>query len=193
MLKENESDVYFDLLEQYNIFLEGEKMNGNAAFYADQMFQVLDPIFGNTKERLMSNQLDIGFIFYSKTTDEYTNNLFKRTFIRPSCISEADNHTFDMAISSYLYLVLIKRSFDLEGSELIKLLKTVLTTNLTDKDIEELTSWYLNSLAGTTLYIQDNVKRRSEDSNPAFPVEVHYEPELERIGVTFIYRKQLDL
>lgn len=60
MLKENSSNAYFDLLEQYNIFLEGEKRNGNAAFYADQMFQVLDPIFGNTKEKLESNQLDIG-------------------------------------------------------------------------------------------------------------------------------------
>lgn len=190
MLKENSSNVYFDLLEQYNIFLEGEKMNGNAAFYADQMFKVLDSIFGNTKEKLESNQLDIGFIFYDKTTDEYTNNLLKRTFIRPSCISEVDNHTFDIAISSYLYLVLIKRSFDPAGSELIKLLKTVLTTNLTDKDIEELTSWYLNALSGVVFYMQDNIKKRSNDVNPAFPVEVHYEPELERIGVTFIYRQQ---
>lgn len=90
-----------------------------------------------------------------------------------------------------LYIkILIKRSFDLEGSELIKLLKTVLTANLTDKDIEELTSWYLNSLAGTTLYIQDNIKKRSNDANPAFPVEVHYEPELNRIGVTFVYKRR---
>lgn len=63
-------------------------MNGNAAAYADQMFQVLDPIFGNTKEKLESNQLDIGFIFYSKTTDEYYANLLQKVFIRPSCITE---------------------------------------------------------------------------------------------------------
>ena len=190
MLKENVSNIYSDLLEQYNIFLEGEKMNSNAASYADTMFQVLDPIFGNTKEGLMSNKLDIGFIFYSKTTDEYTNSLLKRVFIRPSCITEADNHTFDIAISSYLYLVLVKGSFDLEGNVLIKLLKTVLITNLTDKDIDELTSWYLNSLAGTILYIQDNIKKRSNNTNPAYPVEVHYEPELDRIGVTFVYKRR---
>lgn len=190
MLKENESNIYLDLLEQYNIFLEGEKMGNAAAVYADQMFKVLDPVFGNTKEGLISNKLDMGFIFYDKTDDKYTNNLLKRTFIRPSCISEADNHTFDIAISSYLYLVLIKKSFDLAGSGLIKLLRTVLTTNLTDKDIEELTSWYLNSLAGITLYIQDNIKKRSNDTNPAYPVEVHYEPELDRIGVTFVYKRR---
>ena len=86
--------------------------------------------------------------------------------------------------------VLIKRSFDLAGDELIKLLKTVLTSNVTDKDVEELTSWYLNSLAGTTLYIQDNIKKRSNDTNPAYPVEVHYEPELDRIGVTFVYKRR---
>jgi len=190
MLKENNSNAYLDLLEQYNIFLEGEKMNGNSAVYADQMFQVLDPIFGNTKEELIANKLDMGFIFYAKTNDEYTTNLLRKSFIRPSCVSEADNHTFDIAISSYLYLVLVKGSFNLEGNELIKLLKTVLTTNLTDKDIEELTSWYLNSLAGTILYIQDNTKKRSEDTNPAYPVEVHYEPELDRIGVTFVYKRR---
>ena len=190
MLKENESNIYLDLLEQYNIFLEGEKMGNAAAVYADQMFKVLDPVFGNTKEGLISNKLDMGFIFYDKTDDEYTTNLLKRTFIRPSCISEADSHTFDLAISSYLYLVLIKRSFDLKGNELIKLLKTVLTTNLTDKDIEELTSWYLDSLSGVISYIQDSIKKRANDSNPAYPIEVHYEPDLERIGVTFVYRQQ---
>lgn len=190
MLKENNSNAYLDLLEQYNIFLEGEKMNGNSAVYADQMFKVLDPVFGNTKEGLISNKLDMGFIFYDKTDDEYTNNLLKRTFIRPSCIPEVDNHTFDIAISSYLYLVLIKKSFDLAGDELIKLLKTVLTSNVTDKDVEELTSWYFNSLAGVILYMQDNIKKRSEAANPAYPVEVHYEPELERIGVTFVYKRR---
>ena len=190
MPKENNSNAYLDLLEQYNIFLEGEKMGNAAAVYADQMFKVLDPVFGNTKEGLMSNKLDMGFIFYDKTTDEYTNNLLKRAFTRPSCIPEVDNHTFDIAVSSYLYLVLVKRSFDLEGNELIKLLKMVLTTNLTDKDIKELTSWYLNSLAGTTLYMQDNIKKRSNDTNPAYPVEVHYEPELDRIGVTFVYKRR---
>lgn len=189
MLKENSSDAYFDLLEQYNIFLEGEKRNGNAGVYADQMFQVLDPIFGNTKEGLISNKLDIGFIFYDKAIDEYTNNLLRKSFIRPSCIAEDDEHIFDFAVSSYLYLVLIKQCSDLMVNDLIKLLRTVLTTDVTDKDIEELTSWHLDALSGIISYIQDNIKRRREDSNPAYPVEVHYEPDLERIGVMFIYRK----
>lgn len=190
MLKENKSNVYFDLLEQYNIFLEGEKMNRNAAIYADTMFQVLDPIFGNTKEGLMSNKLDIGFIFYSETTNEYTNNLLRKAFIRPSCITDGDSHTFDLAVSNYLYLVLIKQCSDLTDNDLIKLLRTVLTTNVIDKDIEELTSWYLDSLAGVISYIKDNIKKRSEDTNPAYPIEVHYEPELDRIGVTFVYKRR---
>lgn len=189
MLKENESNTYLDLLEQHNIYLEGEKMNGNAAVYADQMFKILDPVFGNTKEKLESNQLDIGFIFYDKTTDEYTNNLLKRTFIRPSCITEDDEHTFDRAVSSYLYLILIKQNTDLAVNDLIKLLRTVLAVDIEDKDIEELTSWYLDSLSGVISYIQDNIKKRANDSNPAYPIEVHYEPDLERIGVTFVYRK----
>ena len=190
MLKENDSNAYFDLLEQYNIFLEGEKRNGNAAFYADQMFQVLDPIFGNTKEKLESNQLDIGFIFYSKTTDEYCANLLQKVFIRPSCITEDDEYTFDRAVSSYLYLTLIKQNTDLTVNDLIKLLRTVLVVDIEDKNIEELTSWYLNSLSGVISYIQDNIKKRANDSNPAYPIEVHYEPDLERIGVTFVYRQE---
>lgn len=190
MLKENSSNAYFDLLEQYNIFLEGEKMNGNAAAYADQMFQVLDPIFGNTKEKLESNQLDIGFIFYSKSTDEYYANLLQKAFIRPSCITEDDDYTFDRAVSSYLYLILIKQNTDLTVNDLIKLLRTVLAVDIEDKDIEELTSWYLDSLSGVISYIQDSIKKRSEDTNPAYPVEVHYEPDLERIGVTFVYKQQ---
>lgn len=165
-------------------------MNGNAAAYADQMFQVLDPIFGNTKEKLESNQLDIGFIFYSKTTDEYCANLLQKVFIRPSCIAEDDEYTFDRAVSSYLYLILIKQNTDLTVNDLIKLLRTVLVVDIEDKNIEELTSWYLNSLSGVISYIQDNIKKRSEDTNPAYPVEVHYEPDLERIGVTFVYRQQ---
>ena len=190
MLKENESNAYLDLLEQYNIFLEGEKMNGNAAVYADRMFQVLDPIFGNTKEGLISNTLDMGFIFYDKAVDEYTNNLLRKSFIRPSCISEADNHTFDLAISSYLYLVLIKQCSDLKVNDLIKLLRTVLTADITDRDIEELSSWYLDSLSGVISYMQDNFKKRSQDANPAYPLEVHYEPDLDRIGVTFVYKRK---
>lgn len=190
MLKENDSNAYLDLLEQYNIFLEGEKMNGNSAVYADQMFQVLDPIFGNTKEELIANKLDIGFIFYSKTTDEYTNNLLRKSFIRPYCITEEDEHIFDLAVSSYLYLVLIKQCSDLKVNDLIKLLRTVLLSDIRDIDIKVLTSWYLGSLSGVISYIQDNIKKRSNDANPAFPVEVHYEPELNRIGVTFVYKRR---
>ena len=190
MLKDNNSNAYLDLLEQYNIFLEGEKMNGNSAVYADQMFQVLDPIFGNTKEGLMSNTLDMGFIFYDNTPDEYTNNLLNKVFIIPSCIPEKDEHIFDLAISSYLYLTLIKQCSDLKVNDLIKLLRTVLTVDITDRDIEELTSWYLGSLSGVISYIKDNFNKRSKDTNPAYPVEVHYEPELDRIGVTFVYKRR---
>lgn len=190
MLKENESNAYLDLLEQYNIFLEGEKMNGNAAVYADRMFQVLDPIFGNTKEGLISNALDMGFIFYSKATDEYTNNLLRKSFIRPSCILEDDEHIFDLAVSSYLYLILIKQCSNLIVNDLIKLLRTILTVDITDRDIEELSSWYLDSLSGVISYMQDNFKKRSQDTNPAYPLEVHYEPELDRIGVTFVYKRR---
>nr|DAQ18615.1 MAG TPA: hypothetical protein [Caudoviricetes sp.] len=190
MAKENNTNAYLDLLEQYNIYLEGEKMNGNSAVYADQMFQVLVPIFGNTKEKLESNQLDIGFIFYSKSTDEYYANLLQKAFIRPSCITEDDEYTFDRAVSSYLYLILIKQNTDLTVNDLIKLLRTVLVVDIEDKNIEELTSWYLNSLSGVISYIQDNIKKRSEDTNPAYPIEVHYEPDLERIGVTFVYKQQ---
>lgn len=190
MLKENNSNAYLDLLEQYSIFLEGEKMNGNAAVYADRMFQVLDPVFGNTKEGLMSNKLDIGFIFYNKTNDEYTNNLLRKSFIRPSCIPEDDEHIFDLAVSSYLYLVLIKQCSDLTVNDLIKLLRTVLVVDIRDIDIKVLTSWYLGSLPGVISYIQDNIKKRSNDTNPAYPVEVHYEPELNRIGVTFVYKRR---
>lgn len=190
MLKENDSNAYFDLLEQYNIFLEGEKMNGNAAVYADQMFQVLDPVFGNTKEGLISNKLDMGFIFYDKTNDEYTNNLLRKSFIRPSCITEEDEHIFDLAVSSYLYLVLIKQCSNLMVNDLIKLLRTVLLADIRDIDIKVLTSWYLGSLSGVITYMQDNIKKRSQDTNPAYPVEVHYEPELERIGVTFVYKRK---
>lgn len=189
MLKENNSNAYLDLLEQYNIFLEGEKMNGNSAVYADQMFKVLDPVFGNTKEGLISNKLDMGFIFYDKTTDEYTNNLLRKSFIRPSCILEDDGSTFDRAISSYLYLILVKHCSDLTVNDLIKLLRTVLLADIRDIDIKVLTSWYLGSLSGVILYMQDNFKKRSNSTSPAYPVEVHYEPELERIGVTFVYRK----
>lgn len=190
MLKENESNTYLDLLEQYNIFLEGEKMNGNAAVYADQMFQVLDPIFGNTKEGLITNTLDMGFIFYDKTAGEHTNNLLRKSFIRPSFILEDDEHIFDLAISSYLYLILIKQCSDLKVNDLIKLLRTVLTVDITDRDIEELTSWYIDALSGVISYLQDNIKKRSQDTNPAYPVEVHYEPELDRIGVTFVYKRK---
>lgn len=189
MLKENESNIYLDLLEQYNIFLEGEKMNRNSAIYADQMFKALDPIFGNTKEELIANKLDIGFIFYSKTTDEYTTSLLRKSFIRPSCIPKDDGSTFDRAISSYLYLILVKQCSDLTVNDLIKLLRTILVTDIRDIDIKVLTSWYLGSLAGVITYMQDNLKKRRDANNPAYPVEVHYEPELERIGVTFVYRK----
>ena len=190
MLKENNSNAYLDLLEQYNIFLEGEKMNGNSAIYADQMFQVLDPIFGNTKEELIANKLDMGFIFYSKTTDEYTTSLLRKSFIRPSCISEEDGSTFDRAVSSYLYLILVKHCSNLIVNDLIKLLRTVLVTDIRDIDIKALTSWYLGSLSGVISYMQDNIKKRSEATNPAYPVEVHYEPGLERIGVTFVYKRR---
>ena len=190
MLKENNSNAYFDLLEQYNIFLEGEKMNGNAAIYADTMFQVLDPIFGNTKEGLISNKLDMGFIFYSKTTDEYTTSLLRKFFIRPSCIQEDDGPTFDRAISSYLYLILVKHCSDLTVNDLIKLLRTVLLADIRDIDIKVLTSWYLGSLSGVITYMQDNIEKRRDANNPAYPLEVHYEPELERIGVTFVYKRR---
>lgn len=189
MLKENNSNAYLDLLEQYNIFLEGEKMGNAAAVYADQMFKVLDPVFGNTKEELIANKLDMGFIFYSKTTDEYTTSLLRKSFIRPSCISEEDGSTFDRAVSSYLYLILVKHCSNLIVNDLIKLLRTVLVTDIRDIDIKVLTSWYLGSLSGVITYIQDNIKKRANSTNPAYPVEVHYEPELERIGVTFVYRK----
>nr|DAN55956.1 MAG TPA: hypothetical protein [Caudoviricetes sp.] len=62
--------------------------------------------------------------------------------------------------------------------------------DIEDKNIEELTSWYLDSLSGVISYIQDNIKKRANDSNPAYPIEVHYEPDLERIGVTFVYRQE---
>lgn len=189
MLKENNSNTYLDLLEQYNIYLEGEKMNGNAAVYADQMFQVLDPIFGNTKEEIIANKLDIGFIFYDKTNDEYTTSLLRKSFIRPSCIAECDETVFDRAVSSYLYLILVKKCADFTVNDLIKLLRTVLVVDIRDVDIKVLTSWYLGSLSGVIHYLQDNIKKRADDINPAYPVEVHYEPDLERIGVTFVYRK----
>ena len=153
------------------------------------MFKVLDPIFGNTKEELIANKLDMGFIFYSKTTDEYTTSLLRKSFIRPSCISEEDGSTFDRAVSSYLYLILVKHCSDLIVNDLIKLLRTVLTVDIRDIDIKVLTSWYLGSLSGVISYMQDNIKKRSKDANPAYPLEVHYEPELARIGVTFVYRR----
>ena len=165
-------------------------MNSNSAVYADQMFQVLDPIFGNTKEELIANKLDIGFIFYNKTTDEYTTSLLRKSFIRPSCIPEEDEHIFDLAVSSYLYLVLIKQCSDLKVNDLIKLLRTVLLADIRDIDIKVLTSWYLGSLPGVISYIQDNIQKRSNDTNPAYPVEVHYEPDLERIRVTFVYKRR---
>lgn len=189
MLKENVSNIYSDLLEQYNIFLDGDKSNRSLCSRAKNIYQVLDPFFGNIKDELLTNRFNFSSVLYSTTTDKPIAKLLENVFIKPSCITENEGSTFDRAVSGYLYLILIKQCTALTVNDLIKLLRTVLVVDIEDKDIKELTSWYLDSLSGVISYLQDNIKKRGEDTNPAYPIEIHYEPDLEQIGVTFIYRK----
>ena len=190
MLKENVSNIYSDLLEQYNILLDGDKSNRSLCSRAKNIYQVLDPVFGNNKDGLLTNRLNISSVLYTATTEKPIAKLLENIFIRPSCIPEKYHDAFDRAISVYLYFKLIKQSSILKLNDLIKLLKAVIMSYITTSDIKEIITWYRNYLSGVILYLQYNFKLKATDINPSYPVEIHYVPKLERIGVTFVYKRR---
>lgn len=184
------SSNYDVLFQQYKDFESYNDGHGDPSLYKDDMFKVLDPIFTRTKRNYTIGQLKIISAKYTpRSGDIHLNKMIMKTFFKPVDIAEpSDLKRFDDAISSYLYLYLVKKCINIPCKDLIWLLHDALETEIGIMEAKRVEAWYKEGIAPLLTYLSYQASTMSRNSLPGYMIDVEYNTNSQSIICKIIRR-----
>ena len=169
------SNNYDVLFQQYKEFESYKDGHGDPSLYKDDMFKVLDPIFTRTKRNYTIGELKIFSIKYTpRSSDIHLNKMISKAFFKPVDIEFSDLKRLDDAISSYLYLYLVKKCINIPCKDLIWLLHDVLETEVEVLEAKRVEAWYREGIAPLLTYLSYQASTMSRNSLPGYMIDVEY-------------------
>lgn len=169
------SNNYDVLFQQYKDFESYKDGHGDPSLFKDEMFKVLDPIFTRTKRGYTIGELKIITVKYTpRSSDIHLNKMIAKAFFKPVDIELSDLKRFDDAISSYLYLYLVKKYISIPCKDLIWLLHDVLETEVRVLEAKRVEAWYKEGLAPLLTYLSYQASIVSRNSLPGHMIDVEY-------------------
>lgn len=167
------SNNYDVLFQQYKDFESYKDGHGDPSLFKDEMFKVLDPIFTRTKRGYTIGELKIITVKYTpRSSDIHLNKMIAKAFFKPVDIELSDLKRFDDAISSYLYLYLVKKYISIPCKDLIWLLHDVLETEVRVLEAKRVEAWYKEGLAPLLTYLSYQASIVSRNSLPGHMIDV---------------------
>lgn len=169
------SNNYDILFQQYKEFESYKDGHGDPSLYKDNMFKVLDPIFTRTKRNYTIGELKIISVKYTpRSSDIHLNKMISKAFFKPVDIEFSDLKRLDDAISSYLYLYLVKKYINIPCKDLIWLLHDVLETEVEVLEAKRVEAWYREGIAPLLTYLSYHASVMSRNSLPEYMIDVEY-------------------
>jgi hypothetical protein len=169
------SNNYDVLFQQYKDFESYKDGHGDPSLFKDEMFKVLDPIFTRTKRNYTIGQLKIISTKYTpRSSDIHLNKMIAKAFFKPVDIELSDLKRFNDAISSYLYLYLVKKYINIPCKDLIWLLHDVLETEVGIIEAKRIEAWYKEGIAPLLTYLSYQASILSRNSRPGYMIDVEY-------------------
>lgn len=183
------SNNYDVLFQQYKDFESYKDGHGDPSLYKDNMFKVLDPIFTRTKRNYTIGELKIISVKYTpRSSDIHLNKMISKVFFKPVDMEFFDLKRFNDAISSYLYLYLVKKYINIPCKDLIWLLHDVLETEVEVPEAKRVEAWYRECLAPLLTYLSYHASAMSRNSLPGYMIDVEYNSILQSIICKIIRR-----
>lgn len=183
------SNNYDVLFQQYKDFESYKDGHGDPSLYKDNVFEVLDPIFTRTKRGYTIDQLKIISLKYtSRSSDIHLNKMITKAFFKPVDIELSDLKRFNDAISSYLYLYLVKKYINIPCKDLIWLLHDVLETEVEVMEAKRVEAWYREGIAPLLIYLSYQASIMSRNSRPGYMIDVEYNTNSQSIICKIIRR-----
>ena len=169
------SNNYDVLFQQYKDFESYKDGRSDPSLYKDNMFKVLDPIFTRTKRGYTIGELKIISTKYTpRSSDIHLNKMISKAFFKPVDMEFFDLKRFNDAISSYLYLYLVKKCINIPCMDLIWLLHDVLETEVEVLEAKRVEAWYRECLAPLLTYLSYHASAMSRNSLPGYMIDVEY-------------------
>ena len=169
------SNNYDILFQQYKEFESYKDGRSDPSLYKDNMFKVLDPIFTRTKRGYTIGELKIISVKYTpRSSDIHLNKMISKVFFKPVDMEFFDIKRFNDAISSYLYLYLVKKCINIPCKDLIWLLHDVLETEVEVLEAKRVEAWYRECLAPLLTYLSYHASAMSRNSRPGYMIDVEY-------------------
>lgn len=183
------SNNYDVLFQQYKDFESYKDGHGDPSLFKDEMFKVLDPIFTRTKRNYTIGQLKIISTKYTpRSSDIHLNKMIAKVFFKPVDIELSDLKRFNDAISSYLYLYLVKKYINIPCKDLIWLLHDVLETEVEVMEAKRVEAWYREGIAPLLIYLSYQASIMSRNSRPGYMIDVEYNTNSQSIICKIIRR-----
>ena len=183
------SNNYDVLFQQYKDFESYKDGHGDPSLYKDEIFKVLDPIFTRTKRGYTIGELKIITVKYTpRSSDIHLNKMIAKAFFKPVDIELSDLKRFDDAISSYLYLYLVKKYISIPCKDLIWLLHDVLETEVRVLEAKRVEAWYKEGIAPLLTYLSYQASIMSRNSRPGYMIDVEYNTNSQSIICKIIRR-----
>jgi hypothetical protein len=168
----NNYDILFNQYKEFESYKDGRD---DPSLYKDNMFEVFDPIFTRTKRGYTIGELKIISVKYTpRSSDIHLNKMIAKAFFKPVDNKPSDSKRFDDAISTYLYLYLVKKSIRIPCKDLIWLLHDVLETEVEVLEAKRVEAWYRECLAPLLTYLSYHASVMSRNSLPGYMIDVEY-------------------
>lgn len=169
------SNNYDILFQQYKDFESYKDGHSDPSLYKDNMFKVLDPIFTRTKRNYTIGELKIISVKYTpRSSDIHLNKTISKVFFKPVDMEFFDLKRFNDAISSYLYLYLVKKCINIPCKDLIWLLHDVLETEVEVLEAKRVEAWYREGISPLLTYLSYQASTMSRNSRPGYMIDVEY-------------------
>ena len=182
----NNYDILFNQYKEFESYKDGRD---DPSLYKDDMFKVLDPIFTRTKRNYTIGQLKILSTKYTpRSNDIHLNKMISKAFFKPVDTKPYDLKRFNDAISSYLYLYLVKKRINIPCKDLIWLLHDVLETEVEVLEAKRVEAWYRECLAPLLTYLSYQASVMSRNSRPGYMIDVEYNTNSQSIICKIIRR-----
>ena len=168
----NNYDILFNQYKEFESYKDGRD---DPSLYKDNMFEVFDPIFTRTKRGYTIGELKIISVKYTpRSSDIHLNKMIAKAFFKPVDNKPSDSKRFDDAISTYLYLYLVKKRINIPCKDLIWLLHDVLETEVEVLEAKRIEAWYRECLAPLLTYLSYHASAMSRNSLPGYMIDVEY-------------------
>lgn len=182
----NNYDILFNQYKEFESYKDGRD---DPSLYKDNMFEVFDPIFTRTKRGYTIGELKIISVKYTpKFSDIHLNKMISKAFFKPVDTKPCDLKRFNDAISSYLYLYLVKKCINIPCKDLIWLLHDVLETEVEVLEAKRVEAWYRECLAPLLTYLSYQASVMSRNSRPGYMIDVEYNTNSQSIICKIIRR-----